>query len=135
VIVRGGRGNNRPVWCRRRLLWYRGWIVNIRDVRAQRKVDAEFSFVARFVVVAGNSLPDLTGRYPDDRIGVAIVFSGAAEHFNTKYAFFEARSIVAERVLDQVPQKAGIPFAVSKGGASENPLELSENYIPLYTPR
>ena len=135
MIVRGGRGNSRPIWCRCRRLRYHRRIEKLGNVRAQRKLNAKFSFVARFVVVAGNSLPDFTGRYPDDRIEVAVVFSGAAEHFNAQDAFFQVRGTVAEGLLDQIPQEVGVPFAVAKRGAAENPLELSENETLLYVPR
>ena len=102
-----------------------------RDVRPRAKTDPDLMLMLCFLIVLSNPFSDLAGGSTDNRIGAGIVIRLPAEDCNPEGALFQFGRVAIERLLNYVPQKVRIPFAVLEEGIGQHPLQLLAYCRPL----
>jgi len=96
----------------------------MRDVGAQRKIDAQFVLMSRLLIILRDALSYLPCSYPDDRICISVVVVWPRKHINAEGALLETFGLSRQGLFHDKPKEGWIALAVPKVFAADDPLEL-----------
>src|SRR3984957_10746746 len=77
-----------------------------------------------FLMVLSQPFPNFSGCYAHDRVYSQIVRRIPPEYIDADVSFFQLRRIAFQRLLDDIAQQRWVAFAIPKGCAGNNSLQL-----------
>lgn len=102
--------------------------LEVRNIGAQRQINAQFVLVASRLVVLCDPFTNLPGRNPDDWVGTRVVVAGSAEDLGSEITLLQNLGILLYRSLNNEPEERGITFAMPEVITANDLFQLFQQF-------